>query len=75
MRVHNLANLHSDQFSPIEAEIGAHHSLQDVLEWGFRQPAEHRCPEVIADFVVQDEFSHDVLVPWRDGLWLAYQST
>jgi hypothetical protein len=49
-------------------------NLEDLLRWGFRQPLEARCAEVIADFVVHDEFTHDVLVPWK-GRWLVYHST
>lgn len=49
-------------------------NLEDVLRWGFRQPLEERCSEVIADFVVHDEFTHDVLVPWRQR-WLVYHAT
>ena len=49
-------------------------NLEDVLRWGFRQPLELRCAEVIADFVVHDEFTHDVLVPWK-GHWLVYHAT
>lgn len=48
--------------------------LEEVLRWGFGQPLPERCAEVIADFVVHDEFSHDVLVPWRDR-WLVYHAT
>lgn len=49
-------------------------NLEDVLLWGFRQPLEERCAEVIADFLVHDEFTHDVLVPWRER-WLVYHAT
>jgi hypothetical protein len=49
-------------------------TLEDVLRWGSSQPRETRCAEIIADFVVHDEFTHDVLVPWK-GLWLVYHAT
>lgn len=54
--------------------VRAARNLEDVLRWGFCQPLEERCPEVIADFVVHDEFTHDVLVPWR-ARWLVYHAT
>lgn len=56
------------------ATIQTAENLEDVLLWGFRQPLEDRCAEVIADFVVHDEFTHDVLVPWRRR-WLVYHAT
>ena len=32
-------------------------------------------PQVVADVIVQDEFTHDVLIPWREGLVLVYDTT
>jgi hypothetical protein len=36
-----------------------------------------RCfiPSVVANIIVQDEFTHDVIVPYRDGLVLVYDTT
>ena len=30
---------------------------------------------MLAEVVVQDEYTHDVVVPWGDGLWLVYDCT
>ena len=61
--------------SPEEVDtIRRPRDLEEVLRWGFGQPLEERCAEVIADFVVHDEFSHDVLVPWR-AHWVVYHAT
>jgi hypothetical protein len=47
------------------------HNLGDVLTW-----ARTLDPPVTAPAVVtQDEYTHDVLVPWRDGLTLAFDVT
>ena len=40
-------------------------SLADVIAWGREQPAGWVRPEVIADVVVQDEYTHDAIVPWN----------
>ena len=32
-------------------------------------------PKMIADVVVQDEYTHDVVLPWSDDLWLVYDTT
>jgi hypothetical protein len=50
------------------AQLGSLHAL---IQWGLRREP----PLVIADVVVQDEFSHDVLIPYRDGLFLAFDTT
>lgn len=68
--------IHHGELTEREIEILQRQTtLEDVLRWGFSLPESQRCRQVIADFVVHDEFSHDVLVPWRDGLWLVYQAT
>lgn len=32
-------------------------------------------PRMVADVVVQDEYSHDVVLPWSDDVWLVYDTT
>lgn len=46
-------------------------SLQQVVRWSFSS----KPPRDVAAVVVQDEFSHDVVVPWVDGLVLAFDTT
>ncbi len=45
-------------------------SLQDVVRWGFAQPPSHMVVEV----VVQDEFTHDVVMNAGD-IFLVFDST
>ena len=75
MKVLNRASLSPEQFTPIEAELKNHRSLLDVIKWARKQPPGTLLPEIIADLVVQDEFTHDIVVPWRDGLFIVYGST
>lgn len=75
MAVTNRANLSSVEMASIEKEVADHRSLEQVLRWGLSQPAGARLPQVIADVIVQDEYSHDVIVPWRAGLVLVYGAT
>ncbi|HWQ33764.1 MAG TPA: hypothetical protein VNQ79_13020 [Blastocatellia bacterium] len=32
-------------------------------------------PLVVAAVITQDEYTHDLLLPWRDGLTLVYGAT
>ena len=48
----------------LAAVLGTQHILQDVVRW-----------RMVASVVVQDEYTHDVVVPWEDGLYLAYDTT
>ncbi|HTM21611.1 MAG TPA: hypothetical protein VL172_13915 [Kofleriaceae bacterium] len=55
----------------LQRMVDGHQTIGDVLAWGLaQQPA-----LVIADVVVQDEYTHDVILPWRDGWHLVYDST
>ena len=75
MKIANRANLPGAELAEIQKELEAHHTLQDVLNWGFKQPAGTVHAQIVADVVIQDEFSHDVIVPWKDGLVLVYGTT
>jgi hypothetical protein len=75
MQVTNRTHLSAEQLAQIESEFGAHRTLTDVLNWGFRQPAGSVHPQVVSDVIVQDEYSHDAIVPWRDGLVVVYGTT
>lgn len=45
--------------------------LQDVVRWAFaRSP-----PRDVAAVVVQDEFTHDVVLPWEGGRYLVFDTT
>jgi hypothetical protein len=46
-------------------------TLQEVVRWSFSA----RPPRDVAAVHVQDEFSHDVVLPWVDGLVLAFDTT
>ncbi|HEY7544352.1 MAG TPA: hypothetical protein VID27_05700 [Blastocatellia bacterium] len=73
MRVTNRADLSPGELASIEEEVIGHRSLEDVLRWGLSQPI--RLPQVISDVIVQDEYSHDVIVPLQSGLVLVYGAT
>ena len=75
MRVLNQANLSQDTIAEIEARLPDQQNLKDVMNWALSQPLGTFTPQVVADVIVQDEFTHDVVVPWRDGLVLVYDTT
>jgi hypothetical protein len=45
--------------------------LGDVVRWAARQ----RPPRAIADIVTQDEYTHDVILAYRDALHLVFDTT
>ena len=75
MRVMNHANLQTETIASIAGELSAQENLKDVMSWAFSYPLGTFIPSVVAEVIVQDEFTHDVIVPWRDGLVLVYDTT
>jgi hypothetical protein len=55
----------------IEAIVARHRTLADVVEWGLAQTP----PRLVADVIVQDEYTHDVIVPLDEKRWLVYDTT
>lgn len=47
-----------------------HRTLEDVVAWGLAQSP----PRVVAKIVVQDEYTHDVVMP-SEGGYLVYDTT
>jgi hypothetical protein len=75
MKVTDRASLSAARLAEIQNELETLHTLQDVLTWGFKQPVGTVNSQIIADVVIQDEFNHDVIVPWKDGLVIVYGTT
>jgi hypothetical protein len=75
MKIVNLANISADQLASIEVEIAHQQNLHDLMRWALADRSGLFQPGVVADVVVQDEYTHDVVVPWREGLALVYDTT
>jgi len=75
MRFVNRAGLSPAEAAEAERELSGQQNLNDVMRWALAHPGGVFAPSVVADVVVQDEFTHDVVVPWRDGLVLVYDTT
>jgi len=74
IRLVNQIKLPTKSITDLETEIPEQENLKDVMKWALSNPGEF-VPQVVADVIVQDEFTHDVVVPWRDGLVLVYDTT
>jgi hypothetical protein len=75
IRVLNYAQLPSDAMADIESELSGQFSLKDLMSWAFSDSGKKFIPGVVKDVVVQDEFTHDVIVPWGPELVLVYDTT
>ncbi|MEQ1765475.1 MAG: hypothetical protein ABL984_20265 [Pyrinomonadaceae bacterium] len=56
------------------ANIAGHKGLTDVLAWAATKPKADVHPHIVAEVITQDEFTHDVIVPYRD-VFLVYDTT
>jgi hypothetical protein len=75
MRIVNHASLPPEEIARIESEVAGQQNLNDVMKWALSQPKGVFIPSVVADVIVQDEFTHDVVVPYHNGLVLVYDTT
>ncbi|HEY7160323.1 MAG TPA: hypothetical protein VH815_03650 [Acidobacteriota bacterium] len=73
-QVKNRTNLSEKDFESISSELKQHQSLQDLLRWAQSQPEGALIPGAISELVVQDEFTHDLVVPWRNW-FIVYGTT
>lgn len=55
----------------IEVLFAGQKTLEDVVRWGLSQ----RPPRLVESVVVQDEYTHDVVVRHAPGVYLVYDST
>ncbi|MGC2236194.1 MAG: hypothetical protein WA584_08535 [Pyrinomonadaceae bacterium] len=74
MKIENLANLSQAEFANLENELAKHKTLGKVLAWASSQPKNDFLPQIVADVITQDEFTHDVIVPYKN-LFLVYDTT
>jgi hypothetical protein len=55
----------------VDPEIARLPTLAEVLRWARSGSP----PREVAAVVVQDEYTHDVVLSWRDGLYLVFDTT
>jgi hypothetical protein len=75
MRVINHANLPQEEIAQMENVLSGQQNLNDVMKWALSHPTGMFIPSVVSEVIVQDEFTHDVIIPYRDGLVLVYDTT
>jgi hypothetical protein len=55
----------------IETLVHGQRTLEDVVRWGLA----YSPPRLIEDVIVQDEYTHDVVLGHPSGVWLVYDTT
>lgn len=74
MKITNLAKISENEFAELESDLAKHKTLGQVLTWASAQAKGDFLPQIVAEVVTQDEFTHDVVIPYKD-LFLVYDTT
>ena len=75
MRVVSHGRVAADVVAEIETAVSKQQNLRDMMSWALAQPVGTFISQVVSEVIVQDEFTHDVIVPRSDGLVLVYDTT
>ena len=63
------AALGAEALAAVRADVEPLTTLERVLAWT------RSAASTVAEIVTQDEYTHDVVVRYRDGLYLVYDTT
>lgn len=74
MKITNLARLSENEFAELETELAKQKTLGQVLAWANSKPKQDFLPQTVAEVITQDEFTHDVVIPYKD-FFLVYDTT
>jgi len=75
MRIVTHGTITDEMKAQIEAEVSEQQNLKDMMAWALSQAEGVFLPGIVSEVIVQDEFTHDVIVPRSDELVLVYDTT
>lgn len=55
----------------VEALVSGQRTTEEVVRWGLAC----KPPRLVARIVVQDEYTHDVVMPYSERVYLVYDTT
>lgn len=61
----------SELLNQLSTEVGRLHTLAEVLSWARRR----KPPLQVIEIVTQDEYTHDVVMPFDGGHFLVFDAT
>lgn len=74
MKVINADNFPDEKIEQIKQVLPKAENLLQVLNWINSQPKSDFVSQVVAEVVVQDEYTHDVVIPYKD-VFLVFDTT
>ena len=74
MKIANLADLPEEEFVVLKDLLAKRKTLGQVLAWANSASKNDFLPQIVAEVVTQDEFTHDVIIPYKN-LFLVCDTT
>ena len=74
MKILNEGTISPEKFEQIKEVLPTAENLLQIMNWIKFQPKSDFIPQIVAEVVVQDEFTHDVIIPFRD-VFLVFDTT
>ena len=74
MKVLKADEISNEKFEQIKQSLPKAENLWQVMNWTNSQPKSDFLSQIVAEVVVQDEFTHDVIIPFQD-LFLVFDTT
>ena len=69
--VHGAGDVPSEVIARAEAAFAERRTLADVLRWAGEQSP----PRAVAEIVTQDEYTHDVVLPFDGSHFVVFDAT
>jgi len=71
MNLDNPAGLEHSEVEALESMLGPLRTLEAVVRWAFSL----KPPRDVTEVVVQDEYTHDVVLSWTPSRYLVFDTT
>lgn len=65
------ADLSGEVRGALQSAVARLVTLEEVIRWGLSLPG----GQTILDVIVQDEYTHDVIMKWRDDFHVVFDTT
>ena len=65
------AGLEASELEALRSTVAPLATLEHVIHWGLSLPGS----PTIAEVITQDEYTHDVVLPYSDHLFIVFDST
>lgn len=67
----DCADLGAEDRDGLQVAVARLVTLEDVIHWGLSLPGQ----QTVLDVIVQDEYTHDVIMKWRDDFHVVFDTT